>query len=349
MNSLVVSLKDKIDQLLKDVRNCLDNVQNTQDVDHVKNHFLGKKGLLTQLLKDLKNMDPSERASVGQLINSSKNVVEQWIQEIYEKINQQKLDEQLQKEKIDVSLPAYRSTLGKLHPLTLVEEELIDIFSSLGFDVEEGPDIEDEYYNFSALNIPQSHPARDMQDTFFIKTPYLLRTHTSPVQIRTMEKYPPPIKIIAPGSVYRNDADVTHSPMFHQIEGLYVDTGNRVHFGHLKFTLEKFIKKLFGAQSRMRMRPSFFPFTEPSAEVDVSCVICLGKGCRVCSHTGWLEILGAGMVNPKVFQFIDHYRDRDDISGFAFGLGVERIAMLKYGIDDIRLFYENDDRFLRQF
>ena len=251
----------------------------------------------------------------------------------------------LQKEWIDVTLPGRSSRFGKVHPVTQVEAEICDIFATLGFSVAEGPEVELGYYNFEALNIPEDHPARDMRDTFYVADNVVLRTHTSPVQIRTMENQRPPVRIISPGKVYRPDSDVSHTPMFHQIEGLLVDKG--ITFGDLKGVLTYFLRRIFGKDTVLRFRPSFFPFTEPSAEVDIRCVICGGEGCRVCAQTGWLEILGSGMVDPEVFKVVGY--DPDEYSGFAFGLGVERIAMLKYGITDIRLFFENDQRFLAQF
>jgi len=248
-------------------------------------------------------------------------------------------------ERVDVTLPGRRSALGSKHPITLVTEEIVAIFAGLGFGVAEGPEVEHDFYNFEALNFPKDHPARDMQDTFFVGENVLLRTHTSPVQVRTMLKQPPPVRIIAPGTVYRCDSDATHSPMFHQVEGLMVDKG--ISFGDLKGILTLFISQLFGEGIGVRLRPSFFPFTEPSAEVDIACVICKGKGCRVCKNTGWLEILGAGMVDPEVYRHVGY--DAETYSGFAFGMGIERIAMLKYGIADMRLLFENDLRFLKQF
>jgi phenylalanyl-tRNA synthetase alpha chain len=246
---------------------------------------------------------------------------------------------------IDVSLPGRAQVCGALHPITQISGQICDIFSRMGFDIVEGPEVEKDYYNFEALNIPPNHPARDMQDTFFISEAVVLRTHTSPLQIRTMEKQPPPVRVIAPGKVFRCDSDQTHTPMFHQVEGLLVD--ENVSFGDLKGTLTAFVHQMFDEQTRLRFRPSFFPFTEPSAEVDILCVICRGEGCRVCKRTGWLEILGSGMVHPAVFENVGY--DTTRYTGFAFGMGVERIAMLKYGIDDLRKFFENDVRFLSQF
>ncbi|HRZ87260.1 MAG TPA: phenylalanine--tRNA ligase subunit alpha, partial [bacterium] len=248
-------------------------------------------------------------------------------------------------ESVDVTLSGRRTVLGKRHPLNRVMEEVLGVFTRMGFAVREGPEIETEYYNFEALNIPKLHPARDMQDTFYVKDDLLLRTHTSPVQIRVMESMRPPLRVVAPGKVYRRDADVTHSPMFHQVEGFMVD--EHITFADLKGVLTVFCRAMFGAETKVRFRPSFFPFTEPSAEVDISCVICSGKGCRVCKSTGWLEILGSGMIHPEVFRHVKY--DSEKYSGFAFGMGIERIAMLKYGVNDIRLFFENDVRFLEQF
>ncbi|MBI3599955.1 MAG: phenylalanine--tRNA ligase subunit alpha, partial [Nitrospinae bacterium] len=253
--------------------------------------------------------------------------------------------ESLKKGFFDITLPGRLPDIGSIHPLTKVLNEVVDIFIGMGFTIEEGPEIELDYYNFEALNIPKDHPARDMQDTFYITDDVILRTHTSPVQVRTMERRPPPLKIIAPGKVYRCDADITHSPMFHQVEGFMVDKD--ITFGDLKGMLELFVHQFFGKDIALRFRPSFFPFTEPSAEVDIQCVICKGSGCRVCKGTGWLEILGSGMIDPAVFSYVKY--DPEEWTGFAFGMGIERIAMLKYGVDDIRLFFENDLRFLKQF
>jgi phenylalanyl-tRNA synthetase alpha chain len=246
---------------------------------------------------------------------------------------------------IDVSLPGRAVPPGYLHPITQINNRMCDIFSSLGFDIAEGPEVESDYYNFEALNFPKDHPARDMQDTFFVSENVVLRTHTSPMQIRTMEKNPPPVRIVCPGKVYRCDSDLTHTPMFHQVEGLLVD--ENISFGDLKGVLTTFVHQMFDDQTSLRFRPSFFPFTEPSAEVDILCVICRGKGCRVCSQTGWIEILGSGMVHPALYENVGY--DADRYTGFAFGMGVERVAMLKYGIDDIRKFFDNDMRFLEQF
>lgn len=309
--------------------------------------YLGKKGSLTGLLRGLGSLTPEERPKIGQIVNEIRTELEQTIGRKTEQLKQQQLAQKLASEKIDVTLPGRRVNMGHKHPLTLTLNRIKETFMRMGFDVAEGPEIEQDYFNFEALNLPKDHPARDMQDSFYITEDILLRTHTSPVQARTMQASEPnkPIRIIAPGKVYRRDYDATHSPMFHQVEGLVVDKG--ISFADLKGTLELFIREIFGSDTRVRFRPSFFPFTEPSAEVDISCVMCGGAGCRVCSHTGWLEILGSGMVHPHVLEMSKY--DPDKVSGFAFGMGVERIAMLIYGIDDLRLFYDNDIRFIQQF
>lgn len=308
--------------------------------------ILGKKGTLTAILRGMGGLSPEERPIIGELANRVREEIEAALDERGQIVASQELNFRLAREEIDILLPGRKPKVGYSHPLQLVMEEIEDIFLGMGFSIAEGPEIETDYYNFEALNLPKNHPARDMQDSLYITEETLLRTHTSPVQIRTMEKlYPNPIRIIAPGRVYRRDAlDASHSPMFHQIEGLVVAEG--VTFGDLKGVLTEFAKRLFGEDRQVRFRPSFFPFTEPSAEVDVSCS-CLGKGCRVCKGTGWLEILGSGSINPMVLKMSKY--DPELVSGFAFGMGVERIAMLKYDINDIRLFYENDMRFLAQF
>ena len=314
-------------------------------LQEIRVRFLGRKGELTGLMKGLGALSAEERPVVGQLVNTIKDEIEFSLEGALTAAREQEISRRLQSERIDVTLPGRRQSCGTKHPITLVIEEVCDIFAGLGFSVAEGPEIEHDWYNFEALNFPPEHPARDMQDTFFVENNLLLRTHTSPVQIRTMLKQKPPVRIIAPGTVYRCDSDATHSPMFHQIEGLMVDKG--VTFGDLKGMLTVFTNQLFGQKTGVRLRPSFFPFTEPSAEVDIACVICGGKGCRVCKQSGWLEILGAGMVDPEVYRHVNY--DAEEISGFAFGMGIERIAMLKYGISDMRLLFENDVRFLRQF
>lgn len=309
--------------------------------------YLGKKGSLTGVLKGLGHLQPEERPRIGQIVNAIRTQLETEIANKSEKLKQAELGERLASERIDVTLPGRKSNIGSKHPLTLTLDRIKSTFMRMGFDIADGPEVETDYYSFEALNLPKDHPARDMQDSFYITGDILLRPHTSPVQVRTMQAADPgqPIRIIAPGKVYRRDYDATHSPMFHQVEGLVVDKG--IHFSDLKGTLELFIHEIFGNDVRVRFRPSFFPFTEPSAEVDVSCVMCGGKGCRVCSGTGWLEILGSGMVHPRVLEMSKF--DPDKVNGFAFGMGVERIAMLVYGIDDLRLFYDNDLRFLQQF
>jgi phenylalanyl-tRNA synthetase alpha chain len=296
-------------------------------------------------MKGLGTLPPEERPAVGQLVNTVRDEIESELETLLTSVRNRAREEQLKSERIDVTLAGRGQRAGTKHPVTLVIEEVCDIFAGLGFSVAEGPEIEHDWYNFEALNFPPEHPARDMQDTFFVDNSLLLRTHTSPVQIRTMLKKKPPLRIIAPGTVYRCDSDATHSPMFHQIEGLMVDTN--VTFADLKGILTIFTNQLFGQKTGVRLRPSFFPFTEPSAEVDIACVICGGKGCRVCKNSGWLEILGAGMVDPEVYRHVNY--DAENISGFAFGMGIERIAMLKYGISDMRLLFENDVRFLKQF
>ncbi len=316
------------------------------DLEQIKIKYLGKKGELTAVLRGMGALSAEERPLVGQLANEVRTEIEQALSEKTEQRKTAALEAQLKAEKLDVTMPGSPTPVGHLHPLTQVQRELEDIFIGMGFSIAEGPEVELDYYNFQALNIPENHPARDTQDTFYIAENVLLRSQTSPVQVRTMEHQKPPIRVISPGRVYRSDAlDATHSPLFHQLEGLVVDKG--ITMGDLKGTLEIFAKKMFGESTKIRFRPHHFPFTEPSAEVDVSCYVCGGKGCRLCKGEGWIEILGAGMVHPFVLSNCGI--DPEEYSGFAFGLGVERIAMKKYGIDDIRLFYENDERFLEQF
>jgi phenylalanyl-tRNA synthetase alpha chain len=323
----------------------LSKAKTEKDVSDIRIRVLGRKGSLTQLLKSLGSLQETERKEMGKRANQVKAVLETRIEETLIRIQEEERREALNKEWIDITLPGRRVPLGKSHPITQTLDEIIEIFSRLGFDAVEGPEVELDYYNFEALNIPKGHPARDMQATFFISDEVVLRTHTSPVEVRTMERQSPPVRIISPGTVYRRDFDPTHSPMFHQVEGLLVDRG--ITFADLKGVLTIFVHQMFGKETKLRFRPSFFPFTEPSAEVDIQCVMCGGKGCGVCSNTGWLEILGSGMTDPAVFGFVNY--DPEEVSGFAFGMGVERIAMLKYGINDIRLFFTNDLRFLRQF
>lgn len=324
----------------------ISSAENKKQLQDVRIKYTGKKGILTQFLRKTGSLAPEERPVIGRLANNIKGEVEEALRRKEEEIRQEEEQKKIESEAIDWTLPGRPQAIGKIHPVNQVQREICHIFNSLGFEVAEGTEVETTYYNFEALNIPEDHPARDMHDTFYLQQEDLiLRTHTSPVQIHTMEKYPPPIRVIAPGKVYRCDSDLRHSPMFHQVEGLLVDEG--VNFGDLKGTLEYFIHRMFGRNVALRFRPSYFPFTEPSAEIDISCVICSGKGCRTCSQSGWLEILGAGMVDPAVFEKVGY--DPETTAGFAFGIGVERLAMIKYGIDDIRLFFENDLRFLKQF
>lgn len=320
-------------------------VSETAELHQLKIKYTGRKGLVTAQLKALSLVSPAERPAFGKAVNELKDFVERTIEEKESSLKDIEKEKRLHAEKIDITLPGKSAKPGTFHPLNQVLEEIKDIFVSMGFGIEEGPEIELDYYNFEALNIPRHHPARDMQDTFYVSDDVVLRTHTSPVQVRVMEKKTPPLKIIAPGKVYRCDADISHTPMFHQVEGLMVDEG--ISFSDLKGVLELFIHSFFGKDTPVRFRPSYFPFTEPSAEVDIGCIFCAGKGCRVCKTTGWLEVMGCGMVNPKVFEMSGYASDA--YTGFAFGMGVERLTMLKYSIDDIRLFYENDLRFLRQF
>jgi phenylalanyl-tRNA synthetase alpha chain len=325
----------------------LEECRTEEEMEALRVRYLGRKGALTAVLRGLKEVPPERRPAIGELANQVKDLLGQRLEALRLRLQEQKKAKSLATERIDVTLPGTRSLLGRLHPLTRVLEEAVEIFRSMGFAVAEGPDIEDDYHNFEALNIPKDHPARDMQDTFFLAPEVVLRTHTSPVQIRVMESRKPPLRVIVPGAVYRHDDDVTHSPMFFQIEGFMVDKG--ISFAHLKGVLTAFVHRMFGQDTRVRFRPSYFPFTEPSAEMDMGCVICqgTGAGCQVCKGSGWLEILGSGMIHPNVFRSVGY--DPEAVSGFAFGMGVDRITMLKYAVNDIRLFYENDLRFLRQF
>ena len=315
-------------------------------LDEVRVQYLGKKGLLTQQLKQLGGLPREERPAAGQAINRIKQQLQQAIDARRADLQAAALDAQLLQESIDVTLPGRRQSTGGLHPVTRTLQRIEQLFVPLGFSVEEGPEIEDDYHNFEALNIPAHHPARAMHDTFYFDAHTLLRTHTSPVQVRVMENRRPPLRIIAPGRVYRCDSDLTHTPMFHQVEGLLVD--ENVSFANLKGVLDEFLHAFFERDDlAVRFRPSYFPFTEPSAEVDIQCVMCSGEGCRVCGHSGWLEVLGCGMVHPKVFDYAGI--DNERYTGFAFGMGVERLAMLRYGVNDLRLFFENDLAFLTQF
>lgn len=332
-----------LDQVYSEARRELEAAAgDPQKIQALNVQYLGRKGVLTQFLRSISGLPPADRPAAGQKANEIKQRLSADIAAALEAIERAGADAG---ERLDVSLPGRTEPWGALHPISRISAEICGIFSKMGFDIVEGPEVEKDYYNFEALNIPKDHPARDMQDTFFVSAEVVLRTHTSPLQVRTMERQPPPVRVIAPGKVFRCDSDQTHTPMFHQVEGLLVDEG--VSFGDLKGTLTAFVHQMFDAETRLRFRPSFFPFTEPSAEVDILCVICRGRGCRVCKQTGWLEILGSGMVHPAVFENVGY--DTERYTGFAFGMGVERVAMLKYGIDDLRKFFENDLRFLAQF
>ena len=335
-------MKDEIFDLRAKALKELESVAERSDIKKVRQRYLGKKGLLTLLLKRIGELPKEERQTIGRLANQVKGELAKEFQLVLDSLTTKDVEEV---STLDVTLPGRRAPLGHLHPITQITEEICNIFLTLGFRIVEGPEVELDYYNFEALNMPKDHPARDMQDTFYISDNVVLRTHTSPIEVRVMESQRPPVSIISPGKVYRRDSDVSHTPMFHQVEGLLVDKG--VSFGDLKGTLTTFVHQMFGLDTKLRFRPSFFPFTEPSAEVDIQCVICKGKGCRTCSHTGWLEILGSGMTDPEVYRFVGY--DPGVYSGFAFGMGIERVAMLKFGLDDIRLFFENDIRFLWQF
>lgn len=340
-------MEQTLKAILSEAEQALSSIDSLDQLNEIRVRFLGKKGLLTSVLRGMGSLAPEERPRVGQLANEVRSRIESALEQRLVAIKEQVKKEKLAAERIDVTLPGTPFPSGHRHPLSIIEEQIEDIFLGMGYTIEEGPEVELDFYNFEALNLPKDHPARDMQDSFFIGPEVLLRTHTSPVQVRTMERTAPrlPVRIIAPGKVYRRDDDATHSPMFHQVEGLAID--RRVTFGDLKGTLQLFAEKMFGPETRTRFRPSYFPFTEPSAEVDISCGMCGGKGCRVCSYTGWLEILGCGMVHPRVLEVSGY--NPEEVSGFAFGMGVERITMLKYNIDDMRLLFDNDLRFLAQF
>lgn len=340
-------MEEQLKSLKQECKECIAAAKNLQALQEVRVAYLGKKGQVKSLLKGLGKLAPEERPKMGAMVNELKDALEEVLVEAQLKLEQEALAERLAKEEVDITLPGRPVKKGHKHPLTKVNDMIEDFFQQMGYSVAEGPEIESDHFNFECLNLPADHPARDMQDSFYITDSFLLRTHTSPVQARTMQGSEPnaPVRIIAPGKVYRWDYDATHSPVFHQVEGLLID--EHVNFADLKGTLELFLRHMFGEKTEVRFRTSFFPFTEPSAEVDISCVMCEGKGCRVCSHTGWLEILGCGMVHPNVLKLNGYNPDK--VKGFAFGMGVERIAMLLYGIGDLRLFYENDVRFLKQF
>jgi len=339
-------VEQELKQLIKEAEQAVHAAGDLQALDQVRVNYLGKKGSITAQMKNLGKLSAEERPKAGQIINQAKQAVQATIEAKKTALEDAKLNSQLSSETIDVTLPGRSHGIGGLHPVTRVLYRIEDLFNQLGFEIAEGPEIEDDFHNFEALNIPESHPARAMHDTFYINENLLLRTHTSPVQIRAMKDREPPLKLIAPGRVYRCDSDVTHTPMFHQVEGLMVNES--VTFTDLKAVLIDFLHQFFERDDlAVRFRPSYFPFTEPSAEADIECVMCSGKGCRVCSQTGWLEVLGCGMVHPNVFKHVGI--DSEKYTGFAFGMGVERLAMLRYGVNDLRLFFENDLRFLKQF
>jgi len=335
------NLEEILSQGLQAVAESTDLTQ----LDQVRVSYLGKKGAFTLQMKELGKLDPDQRRAVGQVINKAKGEFQQKLEQARTAMQQAVLDERLASESVDVTLPGRGQSVAGLHPVTITLRRISKIFGSVGFNVVEGPEIEDDYHNFEALNIPAHHPARAMHDTFYFDPHTVLRTHTSPVQIRVMEANKPPLKVIAPGRVYRCDSDVTHTPMFHQVEGFLVDSD--VSFADLKGVIYEFLRAFFEKDIQVRFRPSYFPFTEPSAEVDIECVMCDGAGCRVCGHTGWLEVMGCGMIHPEVFKSVEI--NSDEFTGFAFGMGVERLAMLRYGINDLRMFFENDLKFLEQF
>jgi phenylalanyl-tRNA synthetase alpha chain len=335
----------ELEQIAREAAAAIAAATELSALDDLRVEYLGKKGRLTGLLKSLGSLSNDERPAAGAKINDVKQALQNQINEHKERLERSALDSKLATETIDVTLPGRAEEIGGLHPVTRTMERIQEFFTRIGYDVETGPEIEDDYHNFEALNIPSHHPARAMHDTFYIDPSTVLRTHTSPVQVRTMENQAPPIRIICPGRVYRCDSDITHTPMFHQVEGLVVDKD--ISFADLKGVIDQFLKAFFEADLPVRFRPSYFPFTEPSAEVDIQCANCRGEGCRVCSQTGWLEVMGCGMVHPNVLSSCD--LDADQYTGFAFGMGVERLAMLRYGVNDLRLFFENDLRFLKQF
>ncbi len=339
-------MKEKLQKIKEEATKQILASEELTKLNEVRVAFLGKKGELTAVLKSMKDVLPEERPIVGQLVNETRAAIEDMLEETKKKLEAAELNFRLKQEVIDVTLPAKKNRIGHRHPNTIALEEVERIFVGMGYEVVEGPEVEYDYYNFEALNIPADHPAKDEQDTFYINSKILLRTQTSPVQVRTMESRPLPIRMIAPGRVFRSDeVDATHSPSFHQIEGMVID--KNITFADLKGTLAEFAKELFGKDTKVKFRPHHFPFTEPSAEVDVTCFKCGGSGCRFCKGSGWIEILGCGMIHPKVLKMSGI--DPEEYSGFAFGVGLERIALLKYEIDDMRLLYENDDRFLAQF
>ncbi|VAX13641.1 Phenylalanyl-tRNA synthetase alpha chain [hydrothermal vent metagenome] len=339
-------VQQELEQIINEATATIEASADLKSLDEIRVRYLGKKGALTERMKTLGSLSAEQRPKAGQAINAAKKAVQQALEARKDSLQAKALNARLAAERLDVTLPGRSLPSGGLHPITRTMDRIEDLFRQMGFEVATGPEIEDEEHNFEALNIPESHPARAMHDTFYFADKTLLRTHTSPVQIRVMEKSEPPLRVIAPGRVYRCDSDLTHTPMFHQVEGLMVD--ENVSFTDLKAILIDFLHRFFERDDlSVRFRPSYFPFTEPSAEADIECVMCNGEGCRVCSHTGWLEVLGCGMVHPNVLQHVGV--DEEDFLGFAFGMGVERLAMLRYGVNDLRLFFENDLRFLKQF
>ena len=339
-------MQEELKKLIQTAQQAISGSSDLASLDNIRVQYLGKKGEITSRMKMLGKLSAEERPAAGQLINEAKQAVQQSLEARKESLQQAEMAERLAAESIDVTLPGRGQVAGGLHPVTKTMDRIEALFAQLGFTVAEGPEIEDDFHNFEALNIPPTHPARAMHDTFYFDNGMLLRTHTSPVQVRVMQEQKPPLRVIAPGRVYRCDSDITHTPMFHQVEGFMVD--ENVSFADLKGIINDFLQQFFERDDlEVRFRPSYFPFTEPSAEVDIQCVMCGGEGCRVCSHTGWLEVLGCGMVHPKVFSHVNI--DTEKFTGFAFGMGVERLAMLRYGVNDLRLFFENDLRFLRQF
>lgn len=338
-------MQDKLKAIGKEALEQLQSAKGLRELDSIRVKYLGKKGVLTEVLRGMRDVAPEDRPAIGQLVNKIKDSISNELEVVTKKIREMEREAKLAAEAIDITLPGRRPILGRKHPLTQTFEDTIKIFRGMGFRVADGPEIETNYYNFDALNMSEHHPARDDRDSMYINDDILLRTETSAVQIRVMEKQKPPVRVVVPGRVYRRDADISHTPMFHQVEGLMVD--KNIRFSDLKGVLADFIHQMFGSDTKYRFSPDFFPFTEPSAQVCISCTVCGGSGCQTCSDTGWLEILGSGSVDPEVFKSVGY--DPEEVTGFAFGMGVERIAMLRYGINDMRALFENDMRFLQQF
>lgn len=337
-------MKEKVAQLKEQAQSSIESAASLHELEEIRVSLLGKKGELTEISKGMKNLSPEERPIIGQLVNETREFINSILDEKNNQLKEKEKRARLEQEIIDITLPGEDIELGTSHPITETMNFMKDIFIEMGFDVADGPEVEKVKYNFDALNIPETHPSRDITDTFYISDDVVLRTQTSPVQVRYMLEHKPPFRMICPGKVYRPDYDVSHTPMFHQMEGLMI--GENISFANLKGILTHFVKKVFG-ETEVRFRPHFFPFTEPSAEMDVQCAVCKGKGCRVCKDSGWLEIMGCGMVDPEVLKAVGY--DPNEVSGFAFGVGIERVTMLRHGIDDLRAFFENDIRFLKQF